>query len=122
VALIDRVEPLADWVAEPAEAEYRVDLVVGEGTVRGGHRAQNIAIKTDLIERDGVLEPVVKVVPHGSTSVARQILVLTGARLRVSTVVPHDPSGSFLVILTGEPDGPECDLRLGRPARCALAP
>lgn len=95
---------LSDLVVQSAKAEHRVDLVVGERPVRRRHRAQHVAVQADLVKRDGVVESVIKVFAHRSTSVACRIPILTAARLRAGTSVPHDPSGSFLVILTDEPD------------------
>src|SRR5262245_11992334 len=62
-------EPLRDCLVDSAKAEHRVDLVVGQRPVGRGHRAQHVAVQADLVKRDGIVEPVVKVISHGSTSV-----------------------------------------------------
>ena len=49
-------------------AEHRVDLVVGERPVSGGNRAQHVREEVNLIERDGIVETIVEVVSHRSTS------------------------------------------------------
>jgi len=95
--------------AEAAEAKHRVDLVIGERSVRSRHRAQHLAVQADLVEGNGIVEAVIKVFSHVSTSATSRCPIhlgpiLDAARLRVGTGVPHDPSGSFLVILTGDMD------------------
>jgi len=51
-------------------AKYRVDLVVGQRPVGSGNRAQHVREQVNLIERDSVVETIVEVVSHRSTSVA----------------------------------------------------
>jgi len=50
--------------------EHRVDLVVGQRPVGGGYRAQHVREQVDLVERYGIVEAIVEVVSHRSTSVA----------------------------------------------------
>jgi hypothetical protein len=52
------------------DAEYRVDLVVGQRPVGGGDRAQDVREQVNLIEGHGIVETIVEVVSHRSTSVA----------------------------------------------------
>jgi len=51
-------------------AEHRVDLVVGQRPVGSGNRAQHVGEQVNLVERDGIVETIVEVVSHRSTSVA----------------------------------------------------
>jgi len=51
-------------------AEYRVDLVIGQRPVGGGNRAQHVREQVDLVKRDSIVEAIVEVVSHRSTSVA----------------------------------------------------
>jgi hypothetical protein len=51
-------------------AKYSVDLVVGQRPVGSGDRAQHVREQVNLVERDGIMEPIVEIVSHRSTSVA----------------------------------------------------
>jgi hypothetical protein len=52
------------------KAEDGIDLVVGQRPVGGGNRAQHVREQVNLVERDGIMETIVEVVSHRSTSVA----------------------------------------------------
>jgi hypothetical protein len=62
------------------EPENRVEFVVGQRPVGRGHGAEYIRVEIDLIERNGVMEAIVKVVSHRSTSSPQALakLFLTG--------------------------------------------
>jgi len=51
-------------------AEHRVDLIVGQRPVGSGNRAQHVREQVNLVERDGIVETIVEVISHRSTSVA----------------------------------------------------
>jgi len=50
------------------EPENRVKFVVGQRPVGRGHGAEDICVEVDLIQRNGVVEAIVKVVSHRPTS------------------------------------------------------
>jgi hypothetical protein len=77
-------------------AEHRVDLIVGQRPVGRRYRAQHVGEQLDLIERDGIMDAIVEVVSHRSTSVAIAEVLARGrppASRLVSHAVPVPGSG-----------------------------
>jgi hypothetical protein len=126
-------------------AKHRVDLVVGQRPVGRGYRAQHVGEQLDLVERDGIMEAIVEVISHRSTSVAIAVVQARGrlrsprelagrchckppalgmlARVRVTAVLTHDPSGSFPSRSDEHPHpcGPRiCDRHAGQPRSSAV--
>jgi len=52
------------------EPENRVEFVVRQRPVGRCHRAEHVGVEVDLVERDEVMEAIIEIVSHRSTSVA----------------------------------------------------